>query len=101
MPPIDSTQAKTFMELVYIAGPLGALLILLTVCIIALHKYVFRDVLATHVTVSENGKLSAASNATAAAEHRAGSEAARGAAAINMQMLEVLKDSIEAQRARA
>jgi len=96
MPP-EAEQITSFMDLVKAAGPLSqlaAMLIIGTACIIALHKYVFRDVLGTHNTVSENGKLAAQAMATAAQENRAGTEAAKSTAGINLQMLEVLRECI-------
>lgn len=97
MPPIDPASASTFMDLVKAAGPLAqlaAFLVIATMCLIAAHKYVFKDVLGTHNTVSENGKLAAQSMHAASTEHRAGTEAAKSTAAINLQMLEVLRECI-------
>lgn len=98
MPPIDPSNAATFASIVSQAGPMAAMLVILTVCIISIHRFVFRDVLATHSTVSENGKLTAASMSQAASEHRVGSEAAKSTAGINLQMLELLRGIIADMR---
>lgn len=93
-------QINGFMKMVADAGPVMVTLVVVTACIIALHKFVFKDVLAAHVQVSENGKIAAASNASAAAEHRQGSEATKSAAEINKEMLQVLRGSIQEIRER-
>lgn len=93
-------QITGFLAFAHSAGPAMVTLVVVTVCIVILHKFVFRDVLAAHVQVSENGKLAAASNAAAAAEHRQGSEATKGATEINKEMLEILKDAIAETRSK-
>lgn len=98
MPQIDPSNAATFAGIVSQAGPMAAMLVILTVCIIAIHRFVFKDVLATHSTVSENGKVAAASMAQAAQEHRAGTEAAKSTAGLNLQMLELLRGIIADMR---
>jgi hypothetical protein len=61
-------------------------------------KYILKDVVQSHVAMSENNRASSSSAERAAASHAAGSEAAKATVQMAREIVDIAKSTIEQRR---